>query len=84
MKGIAVMYAVEVPRTLEDVARYLINAYNIPADEAIQLVKKRIAIFECGKKYGSFTYYIGDEMLRAERLKLPKEATYAPYEAVSY
>ncbi len=60
----------EVPRTLEDVAKYLIKEYKMEPLKAIELVKRRFAIFEFGVSLGSYTYYIGDEMLRAEQMGL--------------
>lgn len=56
-----------VPRTLDDVARYLKQNYGLSDRQAIELVQRRQAIYLHGVEMGSYTYYIGDEMVAAEQ-----------------
>lgn len=66
-------YAQRVPHTLAEVAIYLIKELKMDSKKATELTKKRMAIFYHGEKMGSFTYYIAEQMVEAERKGLPND-----------
>ncbi len=69
------------PIAKEEVTAYLRKHYGMTAAQAAELVDRREAIYNYGKLLTSFIYYIGDEMVRAEKAGLPDDATHVPYTA---
>ena len=56
-----------VPHSTMDVVRYLMSEYGIEESTAASLVETYNWIYQEGVDCGSFTYYIGDEIWKADR-----------------
>lgn len=54
---------IATPQSVED---YLVKLHNFPRPIAAELVKKHAALVEKANRVGSYSYYPGDKICRAE------------------
>ncbi len=57
------------PNNTMDIVRYLMSEYDVTEAEGARLVETYNYIYSEGVDCGSFVYYIGDEIAKADMIK---------------